>query len=65
MRLEQRWRADAEVDEVKTIRDDVTCIEFAKPMNASWMNAHTGVANTGRTKLGITMNRSQYLRGPA
>jgi hypothetical protein len=55
---------DVEVDGVETVLDEA-CTEFARPRNASWMNAHTGVANTGRTKVGTTMNICYYLRGPA
>jgi hypothetical protein len=39
--------------------------DFARPRNATWMNAHTDVVNTRRTKVGTTMNRHQCLRGPA
>jgi hypothetical protein len=51
-----RERVDAEVNVVETIRDEA-CNEFARPRNMSWMNAHTGVANVGHTKVGTTMNR--------
>jgi hypothetical protein len=59
-----RERANAEVDGVKTIRDEA-CSEFARPRNVSWMNACIGVANTGHTKVGTTMNKHHCLRGPA
>jgi hypothetical protein len=49
-------RDDAEVNRVETIRDKA-CTEFARPRNASWMNARTNVANTGHTKVKTTLNR--------
>jgi hypothetical protein len=59
-----RERADVEVDGVETVLDEA-CTEFGGPRNASWVNAHTGVANIGSTKVGTTMNKHYYLREPA
>jgi hypothetical protein len=59
-----RERVDAKVDGVETVRDEA-CTEFTIHRNGSWINAHTGVANTGCMKVGTTMNTRQYLRGSA
>jgi hypothetical protein len=58
-----RKRDDADLDVVETIEDEA-CTEFAFPRNVSWINAHTSVANNGRTKVQVTMSRHPCLRGP-
>jgi hypothetical protein len=47
-----RERAYTKGSRVEIIRDEV-CTKFARPRNPSWMNARTGAANTGCTKVGI------------